>query len=65
MQSDPRVMPHSLEAERSVLGCMLIDGEAAYLAQESLAPEDFYSAAHREFTAPCRRFMRRASPSIW
>jgi replicative DNA helicase len=41
-------MPHSLEAERSVLGCMLIDGEAAYLAQESLAPEDFYSAAHRE-----------------
>lgn len=48
MQSDPRVMPHSLEAERSVLGCMLIDGEAAYLAQELLAPEDFYSAAHRE-----------------
>ena len=48
MQSEMNVMPHSLEAERSVLGCMLVDGEAAYLAQESLVPEDFYSAAHRE-----------------
>ena len=38
-----RVMPHSLEAERSVLGTMLIDPEAVETAFESVKEEDFYS----------------------
>ena len=43
-----RVPPHHLEAERSVLGAMLQSSEAVMLAQESLAPDDFYDPAHRE-----------------
>lgn len=38
-----RVMPHSLEAERSVLGAMLIDPEAVETAAEIIKEEDFYA----------------------
>ncbi len=38
-----RVMPHSLEAEQSVLGAMLMDEEAIEVATEILSEEDFYS----------------------
>ena len=38
-----RVMPHSLEAEQSVIGSMIIDSEAIEVATELLTEEDFYS----------------------
>ena len=38
-----RVMPHSLEAERSVLGSMLIDPDAVETASEIVREEDFYA----------------------
>ena len=37
-----RVMPHSIEAEQSVLGAMLIDKEAIMAASEIVNKEDFY-----------------------
>jgi len=40
--------PSSLDAERSVLGAVLQDSGAANLAFETLTPEDFYSAEHKE-----------------
>ena len=42
-----RVPPQDLEAERSVLGAMLLEGEAAGLAIEKLVPADFHRSAHR------------------
>ena len=38
-----RVMPHSIEAEQSVIGSMLLDREAVVIASELLHGEDFYS----------------------
>lgn len=38
-----RVMPHSLEAEQSVLGAMLMDADAVEIASEMLREDDFYS----------------------
>ncbi len=38
-----KIMPHSAEAERSLIGAMLIDSEAILLASELLSPDDFYS----------------------
>ncbi len=43
-----KVPPHSIEAEQSVLGSMLLDREAILVALEVLNPEDFYKKAHEE-----------------
>ncbi|MCD7716673.1 MAG: replicative DNA helicase [Lachnospiraceae bacterium] len=37
-----RVMPHSTEAEQSVIGAMLMDRDAVTVASELLIPDDFY-----------------------
>ncbi len=37
-----RIMPHSVEAEQSVIGAMMIDRDAIITAAEMLLPEDFY-----------------------
>ena len=37
-----RIMPHSVEAEQSVIGSMMIDRDAIITASEMLLPEDFY-----------------------
>ncbi|MCI9297743.1 MAG: replicative DNA helicase [Lachnospiraceae bacterium] len=38
-----RVMPYNMEAEQSVIGCMLLSREAITVASDSLKEEDFYS----------------------
>lgn len=38
-----RVLPHSIEAEQSVIGSMIMDREAITVASEIIAGEDFYS----------------------
>ena len=42
-----RPLPHNLEAERSVLGAILIHNEAFNHAAEVLEPRDFFRDAHR------------------
>ncbi|NLE46804.1 MAG: replicative DNA helicase [Sandaracinaceae bacterium] len=41
-----RVMPNALDAERAVLGGMLLNPDAVDTAREILTAEDFYSEAH-------------------
>lgn len=43
-----RQMPHSVEAEQSVLGSMLIDARCVPEVIEDLKPEDFYLRTNRE-----------------
>lgn len=38
-----RVLPHSIEAEQSVIGSMIMDREAITVASEIITGEDFYS----------------------
>ena len=38
-----RVLPHSIEAEQSVIGSMILDREAITIASELIFPEDFYN----------------------
>lgn len=45
-QTIERALPNSLEAERSVLGAMLLETEALDAMIEQLQPEDFYLSAH-------------------
>lgn len=42
-----RTLPHNLDAERSVLGAILLRNEAINAAVEVLQPEDFYREAHQ------------------
>ena len=41
-----RVPPHSIEAEQSVVGAMLMDKEAILVASEIIRGEDFYQSAY-------------------
>lgn len=40
--------PHSLEAERTVLGALLLDPEAVIKVTDFLRPEDFYDPVHKQ-----------------
>ena len=46
-----RALPHNLEAERTVLGAILIENEAFHNAAEILTQSDFYRDAHRKIFA--------------
>ncbi len=43
----PRMIPHNIEAEQSILGCNLIDDNAVLQVMNTLKVEDFYSQAHQ------------------
>ena len=45
--NDVRMMPHSVEGEQSVLGCALIDDDAAANIVSDLKVDDFYIEAHK------------------
>jgi replicative DNA helicase len=47
-QQTERIPPHNDEAERSVLGAILLDKEVFFDVSEILGAEDFYSGAHKE-----------------
>ena len=57
--------PSSLDAERSVLGAMLQDSGAATLAFETLMPDDFYSAEHREIGYESQAFIDAENQLSW
>ena len=42
-----KIPPHSLEAEQSVLGGLLLDNETWDRVAEKTVAEDFYSRSHR------------------
>ena len=43
-----KLPPHSIQAEQSVLGSILIDREAMLVVSDVLQEDDFYKDAHRE-----------------
>ena len=54
--------PHSTEAETSVLGAMLQDGEAVLRAMELLTPDDFYLPENREIFSAMKELNQAHSP---
>ena len=45
--ADFKIMPHSIEAEQAVLGCVIIDNLCQTEILSMLRPNDFYSEAHK------------------
>ena len=67
MPDDPqldalKLPPHSLEAEQSVLGGLLLDNEAADRIGDVVTEADFYSDAHRA-DLPAHRAARSPTAS--
>jgi replicative DNA helicase len=53
-------VPHSIEAEQSVLGAILLDGDCLLDVREILSGEEFYRASHRSlFTAMLTLFEQK------
>jgi len=50
-----RVPPHSVEAEESVLGAILLSSDAAAEVMDKLVPEDFYVPANQSMFGAIRR----------
>ena len=58
-----RIPPHNLDAERAVLGAMLLEGrEALPRVIEILRPSDFYTEAHRAIYDTMLRLFDRGEP---
>ena len=57
-----RVMPHSIEAEQSVIGSMLMDREAVLVASEILKGEDFYQRQYGVVFDACVDLFSRDEP---
>src|SRR5215210_2165438 len=54
-----RVPPHDLDAERAVVGALLVSETAVAAVAEQLTPEEFYSETHRIIYAAMMRLYSR------
>ena len=60
-----RIPPHNDDAERAVIGAMLIDESAVTVAQQHLKADDFYSPRHRKiFEAILNLFTSGIRPDL-
>jgi replicative DNA helicase len=57
-----RIPPHSDEAEKSVLGSIILDKEALYEVLEILRDDDFYSEMHQEIYRVVLELFRKSEP---
>lgn len=59
-QSLERALPHNVDAEKSVLGSILVNNENYYRVIETLRPEDLYLDAHRVIFRQMVELMERS-----
>ncbi len=57
-----RIPPHSADAERSVLGAVMLNKDALFDVLEILTPDDFYSDINKEIFDAARELNRRSEP---
>lgn len=57
-----RIPPHNDDAEKSVLGAILIDAEAFYKVSGKIKADDFYSNAHKEIYAAMLSLNAKGQP---
>ena len=61
-KKDYKTMPHSIEAEQSVLGSMLINNEAPLTILSALCADDFYSNANKLIFSKMQELYRANTP---
>lgn len=55
-------LPHSLEAEQALLGCLLLDTKIQVETASSIEEEDFYAESHKYIFAAMRGIIRANQP---
>jgi replicative DNA helicase len=63
LEGPGRIPPQNLEAERAVLGCVLVEPAVLPRAIEVLQPEDFYKDAHRKVYGAMLRLFEKSEPA--
>ena len=59
---EPRIPPHSKEAEQSVLGALMLDARAWDQVSDRIIDEDFYEPRHKLIYAAMHSLANRQSP---
>lgn len=59
---EPRIPPHSKEAEQSVLGALMLDARAWDQVADRISDEDFYEPRHKLIYAAMQTLASRQSP---
>lgn len=62
MSQYERIPPHNDDAEKSVLGSILLDKDALYEVLEILKAEDFYNDMHKEIYSAILELYRKSEP---
>jgi len=60
--TDDKIPPQDLEAEKCILGSLMLDKEAIYKVADSLNPDDFYKDAHRKIYQAMIDLFERSEP---
>ncbi len=61
-KSDPRMPPHSVEAEQSMLGALMLDKEAIVKIADIVAPKDFYKGKHGKIYEAALSLYEKSDP---
>lgn len=62
LQLPDKLPPQSIEAEKSLLGCLLLDKDTIFRVADFLTPQDFYRATHREIYNTCLELFQKGEP---
>ena len=54
-----RIPPHSIEAEKSVLGAAMLSKDALFDVMEVVKAEDFYDENHKKYLEPYWNFREK------
>ncbi|PIQ98428.1 MAG: replicative DNA helicase, partial [Candidatus Nealsonbacteria bacterium CG11_big_fil_rev_8_21_14_0_20_39_9] len=57
-----KLPPQSIEAEQSLLGCLMLDKNAITKVADYLLPKDFYRATHQEIYQVCQELFEKGEP---
>lgn len=62
LEMPERLPPQAIEAEKSLLGCLMIDKNAILKVVDFLQAEDFYRGIHQEIYRACRELFEKGEP---
>jgi replicative DNA helicase len=57
-----KLPPQALEAERSLLGCLMLDKNAITKVADFIVPKDFYRTSHQNIYLVCQELFEKGDP---